>query len=76
MSHHLEEAFENFENDNLDLMVSEYKRILNSVLDELAPMKDKTITLRPNNPWFTEDIKQQKCLMRNQEQAWRKYATI
>ena len=58
---------------NLDLMVSEYERILNSVLDELAPMKEKTITLRPTNPWFTEDIKQQKCVMRNREWAWRKY---
>ena len=73
MSHHLEEAFENLKNDNLDLMVSEYERILNSMLDELAPMKEKTITLRPTNSWFTEDIKQQKCLMRNQEHAWRKY---
>ena len=65
MSHHLEEVFENFENDNLDLMVSEYERILSSVLDELAPIKEKTITLSPTNPWFMEDIKQQKCLMRN-----------
>ena len=65
MSHHLEEEFENFENDNLDLMVSEYERILNSVFDELAHMKEKTITLRPTNRWFMEDIKQQKCLMRN-----------
>ena len=62
MSHHLEEAFESFENDDLDLMVSEYERILSSVLNELAPMKEKTITLRPTNPWFMEDIKQQKCL--------------
>ena len=73
MSHCLEEAFESFENDDLDLMVSEYERILSSVLNELAPMKEKTITLRPTNPWFMEDIKQQKCLMRNQEWAWRKY---
>ena len=65
MSHRLEEVFENFKNDNLDLRVSEYERILNSVLDDLAPMKEKTITLRPSNPWFMEDIKQQKCLMRN-----------
>ena len=65
MSHRLEEAFESFENDYLDLMVSEYERILSSVLNELAPMKEKTITLRSTNPWFTEDIKQQKCLMRN-----------
>ena len=57
MSHHLEEAFESFENDDLDLMVSEYDRILSSVLNELAPMKEKTITLRPTNPWFMEDIK-------------------
>ena len=65
MSHCLEEAFESFENDDLDLMVSEYERILNTVLNELAPMKEKTITLKPANPWFTEDIKQQKCHMRN-----------
>ena len=65
MSHCLEEAFGSFENDDLDLMVSEYERILSSVLNELAPMMEKTITLRPTNPWFTEDIKQQKCLMRN-----------
>ena len=47
MSHHLEKAFEN---DDLDLMVTEYERILSSVLNELAPMKEKTITLRPTNP--------------------------
>ena len=38
----------------------------------LAPEKTKTILVRPTNPWFTEDVKTQKRLMRNRERVWRK----
>ena len=39
----------------------------------MAPEKTKTIVVRPANPWFTEDVKIQKRLMRNRERTWRKY---
>ena len=33
---------------------------LRETLDELAPEITKQVTIRKNNPWFTEEIKTQK----------------
>ena len=69
----LDHAFENFETTDLETMMEDLEKQLKLVLDEIAPAKTKTILVRPTNPWFTEDVKTQKKLMRNRERIWRKY---
>ena len=69
----LDRAFENFETTDLETMIEDLEKQLKLVLDEIAPEKTKTILVRPTNPWFTEDVKTQKRLMRNRERTWRKY---
>ena len=69
----LDYAFENFETTDLETMIEDLEKQLKLVLDEIAPEKTKTILVRPTNPWFTEDVKTQKRIMRNRERIWRKY---
>ena len=58
---------------DLETMIVDLDKQLKLVLDEIAPEKTKTILVRLTNPWFTEDVKTQKRLMRNKERKWRKY---
>ena len=72
----LNQAFENFETTHLETMIANLEKQLKQlklVLDEIAPEKTKTILVRPTNPWFTEDVKTQKRLIRNRKRKWRKY---
>ena len=43
-----------------------------SILDQHAPTKRRTITLRPAAPWYTNDIKVEKTKRRRLERQWRK----
>lgn len=56
----------------IDSLVGKYEAVLTSLLDNHAPVKTKTITLRPVTPWFTHEIKEQKSIRRRLERRWRK----
>ena len=45
-------------------------------LNKNAPETTKTITVRPVNPWFNDELKEQKRRVRNREKIWRKYREI
>ena len=38
------------------LLVDRYDNVLRDTMDILAPLKSRTIVLRPNPPWYNEDI--------------------
>ena len=40
----------------LELLVDRYDNVLRDTMDILAPVKSRTIVLRPNPPWYNEDI--------------------
>ena len=42
------------------------------ILDHHAPIQIKIITVRPNTPWFTEEISQKKRERRRAEAKWRR----
>ena len=65
ISTRLNEAFVNFKTTDLETMIADLEKQLKSVLDEIAPERTKFILVRPTNPWFTEEVKTQKRLMRN-----------
>ena len=42
-------------------------------LEEIAPPKIVKITNRKPKPWYDEDLKQQRTVMKNRECKWIKY---
>ena len=45
------------DSEDLDSLVSSLEVALRVTLDELPPEITKQVTIRKNNPWFTEEIK-------------------
>ena len=58
---------------SLDGMVEVLDNNLQRAMDKLAPIKSRTILVRATNPWFSNEIRDQKRKMRKQEKKWRKY---
>lgn len=58
--------------DNLDDLVDQYNECLSEILDQHAPV----ITCREKNkesmPWYIDEIKTEKRMMRRHERKWRK----
>ena len=48
----------------LELLVDRYDNVLRDTMDILAPVKSRTIVLRPNAPWYNEDIDNRKRKLR------------
>ena len=64
--------------NQLEVLPLEYKikqlhSELTKVLNKLVPPKNRTFTLCPSKPWFTDGVRSQKRKMRNCERCWRKY---
>ena len=56
----------------LELLVDRYDNVLRDTMDILAPVKSRTIVLRPNAPWYNEDIGNEKTKRRRLEPGrWR-----
>ena len=56
---------------SLELMVDRYDNVLRATMDISAPVKSRTIVLRPNAPWYNEDIGNEKRKRRRLERRWR-----
>ena len=54
----------------LELLVDRYDKLLRDTLDILAPVKSRTIVLRPNAPWYNEDIGIEKRKRRRLKRRW------
>ena len=52
-------------------LCDQYDSVLLSILDKHAPLRTKIITLRPNAPWYSEEIRKQKSNCRKLERRWR-----
>ena len=48
-----------------------YNKTLIAVLDKHAPVKTRTIVMRPQVPWYKDEIRQAKGERRNAERRWR-----
>ena len=58
--------------EDLAGLTSQYNSVLSSLLDSYAPAKERIITLRPSNPWYTEEIRKEKIKRRKLERTWRR----
>ena len=57
---------------NLSDMVNKYFDSLTAVIDKVAPIKTRLITIRPKAPWYTIDIDEEKKCRRRYERKWRR----
>ena len=46
--------------DDLEELLLSYNKTLIAVLDKHAPVKTRTIVMRPHVPWYTDEIRQAK----------------
>jgi hypothetical protein len=55
---------------NVNYLVMQYNNKLRGVLDIHAPLCKKTITVRPDSPWYTEELHKEKHKKRKLERQW------
>ena len=53
-------------------LTDHYNQSLTRILDHRAPVREKTITIRPAQPWLSDDIHRAKCEKRKLERRWRR----
>ena len=56
-----------FDTDEINSALESYNSNLGHILDNIAPLKSKTITIRPNNQWYDANCRQAKILRRRLE---------
>jgi hypothetical protein len=57
--------------NNVTVITDQYNEVLETLLDKHAPIKKRTITLRPAAPWYNNEIRDQKVIRRRFERRWR-----
>ena len=57
--------------DDLEELVISYNKTLKAVFDKHAPVKTRTIVVRPRVPWYTDEIRHAKRERRKAERRWR-----
>lgn len=58
--------------DDLSALVTTFERTLGDLLDKHAPLKSKSMVLRPNTPWYDEILRSAKQEKRRHERRWMK----
>lgn len=57
---------------SLEELVCAYNENLSAIVDKHAPLCTKVITMRPNAPWFTDEVREAKHERRRRERLWRR----
>lgn len=68
----IEEKAGNIKGATISEYVSNYNSTLTNLLDSHAPIISKTIQLRPNAPYYTQEIREEKQVRRKLERKWQK----
>ena len=61
------------ENLEYNVLVRKFKNNIKDALNTIAPEVTKMITVRHKNPWFTEELRIQKKIVRRREKIYKKY---
>ena len=64
------------ENDSVDDLVNRYNNNLFTVLDDFAPLVNRTVTSRPFCEWYTDELRQTKREVRRLERKYIKTRTL
>ena len=65
-------ALYNSPSQEITELCDQYDSVLLSILDKHAPLRTRIINLRPNAPWYSEEIRKQKTTCRKFERRWRR----
>jgi exonuclease III len=57
---------------DLTELCNQYESVLSTILNNHAPIRSKSITVRPKAPWYTNDINENKIKRRRLERCWRR----
>ena len=57
--------------DEYESLIDSYDSIMSGLIDKHAPLKTKSINLRPKAPWMNDEIFKEKKLKRKYERKWR-----
>lgn len=59
-------------NDTNDILstCNQYEEVLHCLLEKHAPIKQRTITIRPEEAWYNSSIKEEKRLRRQLARKW------
>ena len=70
----LTSALENIDTNSgtVSDLVEKYNCLLEKTLDTHAPLKTRTITVRPKQPWYDESVDEARKIKRKAEKMWRK----
>ena len=63
------------QDEDITDIINSLESVLKDVLDKHAPAITKTLTTRKSNPWFTEEVRSQKRLLRKIERTYCRYKT-
>ena len=55
------------QDEDLTDIINSFESVLKEALDKHVPAITKTLTTRKSNPWFTEEVRSQKRLLRQME---------
>ena len=58
------------EGGSVEDLTNHYNSALTTVLDKHAPARVKMVTIRPKQPWFSDDLSRAKCEKRKWEWKW------
>ena len=58
---------------DVDMMENEMEVRMKKAFNEIHPETTKKVTIRTNNPWYNDRIKEQKRIVQCRERVYRKY---
>ena len=61
------------DNNTLDELVQEYKKVTELTMDKHAPTITRRVTVTKCELWYNDRIREQKKKVRRRERVWRKY---
>ncbi len=56
-----------YENDSLDSLINNYNEEFTVLLDKHAPLKQREVSIRKQNPWYDDNIRNEKLIRRRLE---------
>ena len=56
--------------EDLDQMVTTLENNHSNLLEKHAPELTKTVTIKPNRPWYSKQVEMQKRIVRRHEKLW------
>ncbi|KAJ8036476.1 hypothetical protein HOLleu_20464 [Holothuria leucospilota] len=57
---------------DLSHSIEQYENVLCDLIDKHAPVKERSVVLRPSSPWYCDELRKAKWMKRRSERKWLK----